>query len=76
MRRILFGLVIVLSLLLLACSSPAQVATAPTAEPTQAEPATATSVPSATPVPPTPTIAPTNTAAPSDIIPLCPSVLY
>ena len=69
MRRILFGLVIVLSLLLLACSSPAQVATAPTAVPAQAEPATATSVPSATPAPPTPTIAPTNTPAPTDTPP-------
>src|SRR5450759_1708957 len=69
MHRILFVLVIVLSLLLVACSSPAQVATAPTAVPAQAEPATATSVPSATPVPPTPTMAPINIPAPTDTPP-------
>src|SRR5450756_894406 len=39
MHRILFVLGIVLSLLLVACSSPAQVATAPTAVPAQVEPA-------------------------------------
>jgi PBP1b-binding outer membrane lipoprotein LpoB len=66
MRRVSFVLVMLLSLFLAACSSPAGVATAPTIEPAQAAPATATKVPSATPVPPAPTLAPTDTPVPTD----------